>query len=263
MTPPRFENPIKQWVKQGKKVSGAWLQMASPIAAEIMARAGFDFLMIDMEHGPGDVLTLVAQCQAMNGSGAVPFVRAPWNDLVTIKRILDAGAYGVLVPYVNTKEEAQAAVRACKYPPQGIRGIAASPRAPGYGQNSMANYLTRANNETMVLVAVETPEAVAHLDDILMVEGLDAIFIGPMDLSTSLGHFGNPSHPDVVAVIAGIEKKILASGKSLATISGNWQQALDLYRRGYQMVLLMADGVALAGIAAERAMQFRKEFPER
>ena len=255
-----FENRVKRLIQQGKKVSGAWSQIASPLAAEIMARAGFDFLMIDMEHGPSDVLALIAQCQPLNGSNTVPFVRAPWNDFVAIKRILDAGAYGVLIPYVNTKAEAEAAVRACKYPPLGIRGIAGSPRAAGYGQNIM-NYLTRANDEIFVMTAVETPEAVANLDEILKVEGLDGIFIGPMDLSTSLGHFANPNVPEVQQVIAGIEKKVFASGKALATISGSWQQASELYKRGYQLVLLMADGSALGSIAAERVAQFRKEFP--
>ncbi len=261
MPTPVFENRVKRLVKQGKKVAGAWSQIASPMATEIMARAGFDFLMIDMEHGPGDVLALVAQCQAMNGWSAVPFVRAPWNDFVAIKRILDAGAYGVLVPYVNTKEEAQAAVCACKYPPQGIRGVAGSPRAAGYGQNSM-NYLKYANDEIFIMTAIETPEAVANLDEILAVEGLDAIFIGPMDLSTSLGYFGNPNNPHVQQVIAEIEKKVFVSDKALATISSSWQQALDLYKRGYQLVLLMADGVALGNLASERVAQFRQEFPE-
>jgi 2-dehydro-3-deoxyglucarate aldolase/4-hydroxy-2-oxoheptanedioate aldolase len=112
------------------------------------------------------------------------------------------------------------------------------------------------------MTAIETPEAVANLDAILTVEGLDGIFIGPMDLSTSLGYFGNPNNPHVQQVIAEIEKKVFASGKALATISGSWQQALDLYKRGYQLVLLMADGVALGSIAAERVAQFRQEFPE-
>jgi len=256
-----FENRVKRLIKQGKKMSGAWSQIASPMATEILARAGFDFLMIDLEHGPGDVLALVTQCQAMNGSDAVPFVRAPWNDFVVIKRILDAGAYGVLIPYVNTKAEAEAAVSACKYPPQGIRGVAGSPRAAGYGQNSM-NYLKYANDEIFIMTAIETPEAVANLDEILTVDGLDGIFIGPMDLSTSMGYFGNPNNPQVQQVIAGAEKKVLAGGKALATISGSWQQALELYKRGYQLVLLMADGVALGSLAAERVAQFRKEFPE-
>ena len=125
MTQP-FQNPVKQALQAGQKTAGAWLQIGSPITAEIMSQAGFDWLMIDMEHAPVDFMTLVNQMQAMAGGGAVPLVRAPWNDFVTIKRILDAGAYGVLVPYVNTRQEAEAAVQACKYPPQGTRGVGAA-----------------------------------------------------------------------------------------------------------------------------------------
>src|ERR1051325_8409164 len=119
-------NPLKQLLKDGKKTAGAWLQVASPITAEIMSRAGFDWLLIDMEHGPGDILTLIAQLQAMNGSGVVPLVRVASNDPVLIKRVLDAGAWGILVPNVQTKAEAKAAYAACKYQPEGIRGIAAN-----------------------------------------------------------------------------------------------------------------------------------------
>ena len=256
-----FENHVKQSLGQGKKVVGAWAQIASPITAEILAEAGFDVVMIDLEHGPGDIFALVAQIQALKGNPALPFVRAPWNDFVAIKRILDAGVYGVLVPYVNTRAEAEAAVRACKYPPDGIRGIAASPRAAGYGQNSMA-YLKRANDEVLVMTAVETPEAVANLDEILAVPGLDGIFIGPMDLSTSMGHFADPSQPDVQAAIATIEAKVLGAGKFLATVAGNWAQAQKLYQRGYGLLLVLADGTALAGLAAERVAQFRNEYPE-
>jgi 2-keto-3-deoxy-L-rhamnonate aldolase RhmA len=255
-----FQNPVKKMLKEGRKTVGAWLQVASPITAEIMARAGFDWLMIDLEHGPGDILTLVAQLQAMNGSGVTPFVRAPWNDFVIIKRILDAGVAGVLVPYVNTAAEAQAAVQACQYPPAGIRGVAASPRAPGYGQKSM-DYLKHANDEIFVMIAVETPVAIANLDEILTVKGLDGIFIGPMDLATSMGHFGDPSAPDVQAAIAGVEAKVFKAGKVLATVSGSWEQAQALYQRGYQLVTVMADGVALAKLAAEAVAKFRQAYP--
>ncbi len=256
-----FENTVKQKLGTGKKVVGAWCQIASPFTAEILAEAGFDVLMIDLEHGPGDILTLVGQIQAMKGNAALPFVRAPWNDFVVLKRILDAGVYGVLVPYVNTRAEAEAAVRACKYPPYGIRGIAASPRAAGYGQGSMA-YLKRANDEVLVMTAVETPEAVANLDEILAVPGLDGIFIGPMDLSTSMGFFADPSQAEVQSMIATIEEKVLAAGKFLATVAGNWPQAQKLYQRGYGLLLVLADGTALAALGAERVGQFRKEFPE-
>lgn len=260
MTPP-FENPLKRRLQQGKKSAGAWLQIASPFTAEIMSRAGFDWLIIDMEHGPGDILTLIGQLQAMNGSGVVPLVRAPWNDFVAIKRILDAGAYGILFPYINTREETEAAVRACQYPPQGIRGVAGSPRAAGYGQNSKA-YLSRANEEILIIAAVETPQAVSNLDEILSVPGLDGIFIGPMDLATSMGYPFDPGQPAVQETIAAIEKKVLAAHKFLGTVAGNWEQAQQKYEKGYQLMMLMADGVSLGKAAASVAAQFRAAYPD-
>lgn len=260
MTTP-FTNPVKQRLQEGQKTAGAWLQIASPISAEIMSRAGFDWLMLDLEHGPGDIFNLVSQMQAMNGSGCVPLVRAPWNDFVIIKRILDAGSYGILFPYINTKAEAEAAVRACKYPPAGIRGTAGSPRAAGYGQN-VQNYLPYANDQILILVAAETAEAVANLDEILSVPGVDGVFIGPMDLSTSMGHMGNPGHPEVQSAIKTIETKVLGAGKVLSTIAGTWDQAQQRYEQGYQMLMLMADGVALGKMASQLVGQFKAAYPQ-
>ena len=135
-----FENTLKTKLKAGKKTAGAWVQIASPFTAEILSSVGFDWLMLDMEHGPGDILTLVSQVHAMKGSESVPLVRTPWNDFVAIKRILDAGAQGVLIPYVNNKAEAEEAVKACKYPLEGIRGVAGSPRAPGWTERTRRPY---------------------------------------------------------------------------------------------------------------------------
>src|SRR5882724_872328 len=134
-TPDLAHNPVKQLLQEGKKTAGAWLQVASPITAEIMSRAGFDWLLIDMEHGPGDILTLIAQLQAMSASTVVPLVRVAGNDQLLIKRVLYAGAWGVLVPNVQSKAEAEAAYAACKYYPEGIRGIAANQRSAGFGNN--------------------------------------------------------------------------------------------------------------------------------
>jgi 2-dehydro-3-deoxyglucarate aldolase/4-hydroxy-2-oxoheptanedioate aldolase len=255
-----LENRVKRMLKDGEKTAGAWLQIASPFTAEIMSQAGFDWLMIDMEHGPGDILTLITQLQAMKGSETAAFVRAPWNDFVTIKRILDTGVHGLLIPYVNTREEAESAVQACRYPPQGIRGVAGSPRAQGYGQN-VREYLASANDEILLITAVETPVAVANLGDILSVEGVDGIFIGPMDLATNMGYLGDPTQLQVQEAISEIEKEVLEARKILATISGSWEQAQRLYDRGYQMVMLMADGVSLAKLAAEKVVQFREAYP--
>ena len=254
-----FENRVKRMLKEGKRTAGAWLQLASPFTAEILSQAGFDWLLIDMEHGPGDILTLISQLQAIKGSDAVALVRAPWNDFVVIKRILDTGVHGVLIPYVNTKQEAEQAVRACKYPPEGVRGVAGSPRAQGYAQHTQ-DYLRRANDEILVITAVETPTAMANLDEIQSVEGLDVIFIGPMDLATNMGYLGNPGHPEVQRAISEIEGKVLRAGKGLATISSTWEQARQLYDRGYQMVTLMADGVSLARLAAATVAEFRQVY---
>lgn len=254
-----YENPVKQKLKSGRKTSGAFLQLGSNISAEIMSGAGFDWLIVDMEHAPGDFANLLSQLQAMNGSDVVPFVRAPWNDAVAIKKILDTGVQGVLVPYVNTRAEAEAAVSACKYPPQGIRGVAGSPRAAGYGQNVKA-YIEKANRENIVLIAVETPEAVENLDEILQVSDLDGIFIGPMDLATSMGHVGNPGHEEVQRAIATIEEKVLASDKFLGTIAPAWDKAQAFYDKGYQWLILMQDSTGLAALAADTAAKFRDTY---
>lgn len=256
-----FENRVKRMLKARKKSAGAWAQLCSPTAAEILCRAGFDWLLIDMEHAPGDMQTLVAQLQAMGSSGVVPLVRAPWNDLVWIKRILDAGAYGVMIPYVNTREQAIAAVQACKYPPVGIRGIAGSPRAAGFGRD-IAGYLKRANDEILVILQVETPQAIQNLEEIGKVPGVDALFIGPMDLAASMGHLGNPAHPEVQAAVAEVEARARALGMPLGTISAGWEQARELYDRGYQLVTLLSDAVLLSKGSADAMVKFREAFPE-
>ena len=257
-----FYNPAKHLLKDGKKVLGAWLQMSSPYAAEIFAKAEIDVLMVDMEHGHNDILSLIEQFRAMGRFQGAPFVRAPWNDMVVIKRILDAGAYGILVPYVNTAEEARQAVAACKYPLEGIRGVAPSPRAPGFGMNS-TNYMKYANEETLVMTAVETLEAVEHIEEIVGVEGLDGIFIGPMDLATSMGHFCAPSHPEVQAAIQKVEETVIGSGKFLATVAGGMEDAKKKYDRGYGLVVAFADGGVLGSVAMQNVKEFREAYPHR
>ena len=257
-----FHNPVKELLRQKKKVCGGWLQLCSPMSSEIMGKAGFDFLMVDMEHAPNDVFMLIQQLQALKGYGVTPLARAPWNDMVAIKRILDAGVYGLLVPYVNTREEAEQAVANTKYPTLGVRGVAPSPRAPGFGMNSK-NYMERANDELLVMTAVETPEAVQNLDEILKVPGLDGIFIGPMDLATSMGHFCDPSAPEVQEAIAQVERKVFASDKYLATVAKDMDAAQKLYDRGYSMILSMSDSGYLAQGAMAAVKRFKEAYPQR
>jgi len=258
---PLFTNTVKRKMKAGGKTVGAWAQICSPAAAEIMAQAGFDWIAVDLEHAPTDPGILIDMVRAIEGAGVQPFVRAPWNDFVYIKRILDTGVSGVVVPYVNTREEAEAAVAACKYPPEGIRGMAGSPRAAGYGQNPM-DYLKRANDEILVITQIETRTAVENLDEILRIDALDGVFVGPMDLAASMGYLGDASQSEVQAVIRRIEVKAMAVGKILGTVAGNWNQAREMYARGYQMIMVMADGVALARTAAESVSAFREAYAE-
>ncbi|MGL6294443.1 HpcH/HpaI aldolase family protein [Eubacterium aggregans] len=254
-------NSAKKKLKEGKKLSGAWAQAGSNITAEILADSGFDVVMVDMEHGPGDISSLISRLQGMQGSDAVHFCRASWNDFVQMKRILDAGVYGLLAPYINTKEEAIQAVAATKYPTEGIRVVAGSLRAPHYGNNA-GDYMKKANDEIFVMVAIETPEAVAHLDDILSVEGLDGIFIGPMDLATSMGHFINPGAPEVQAAIKTVEDKVFKSDKILATVAGSWEYAQKKYEKGYSLLMLMSDTVPLGQTARKTVENFKKIYGE-
>ena len=256
----RLVNPLKRSLAQGRKCLGAWLQLCNPMSAEIFARSGFDFLVIDMEHAPGDFMNLLGQLYAIGGYPATPLVRAPWNDFVTIKRILDVGARGIHVPYVNTAEEACEAVRAVRYAPEGIRGIAGSPRACGYGLDGR-NYYGYANREILMYVALETPRAVANLDAIMKVDGVDGVFIGPMDLAASLGRLGDPGHDEVQKVIRSIEAKVVGSGKFLGTVAGGYETAAELFGRGYQYVVAMSDSVELAKRSKAMVDSFRKDNP--
>ena len=252
-----FYNDAKWRLKKGERLVGAWLQTGSPVTAEILAKAEFDFLMVDLEHGIGDTLTLFNQLTAISNYGVAPLVRAPWNDLATIKRILDIGVHGLLVPYVSTKEEAESVIKACKYPPEGIRGIAPSPRAGGFGMNGM-NYLSKANEQLLILVAIETPQAVLNIEEILSVEGLDGVFIGPMDLSTSMGFFCNPQAQQVKEAIARVEEAVQRSDKLIGTISGSTQQSNELIKKGYNFILAMSDSTTLGKVATQCVKEFKE-----
>jgi 2-keto-3-deoxy-L-rhamnonate aldolase RhmA len=254
-----IDNHAKHALKAGRATAGAWLSLCNGIAAEIMGDAGFDWLLIDMEHGHGDYQTLLGQLQALSGSRTTPIVRVQWNDPAVIKRVLDMGAHGVMIPLVGSRAEAEAAVRACKYPPEGIRGVAGGHRAGGFGRLA-ADYWKRANTEILVIVQVETREAVAQIDGMLGVAGVDVAFIGPADLAAALGHLGDPKHPDVVDAIGRVETAAKRAGVALGTISRNWEEARTLYGRGYQMVTLCSDAGLVSQGAAAAVATFRKDI---
>ena len=252
-----FDNQIMNKLRKKEPVSAAWAQLCSNMSAEILSEAGFDVLIIDMEHAPLDLPGLVSIIQATKGTGCVPFVRAPWNDMVWCKQILDAGAYGMHVPYVSTKEEAEYAVKSCKYAPQGWRGIAGSQRAVNFSMNK-AEYYERANKDLIVMVAIETPEGVDNIDQIASVEGLDGIFIGPADLSTSMGYFANPSAKEVQEAMRKIEAAVFKTDKFLGTVAPNVSSAKALYEKGYSLIYFLSDATDLSRMAQTAVKEFKE-----
>ena len=202
MTYSAFPNTFRRSVLAGERLIGCWCSLANPITTEILGLAGFDWLLLDAEHSPNDVLTLIPQLMALKDSLSAPVVRPPANDPVILKRLLDAGFYNFLIPFVESAEEAQRAVAATRYPPAGIRGVSVAQRSNRYG--TVPDYFTTVNDQICVLVQIESRIGLKNLDEICAVEGVDGIFIGPSDLAAALGHLGNPNHADVQQAIGDI-----------------------------------------------------------
>ena len=212
-------NLFKTALRNGQQQIGLWSGLCSNIASEIIAGAGFDWVVIDTEHAPNEVPGLLSQLQAMSNGTAEPVVRCAWNDAVLIKRILDVGARSLLVPFVQNAEEARRAVAATRYPPLGIRGVSVASRANLYGR--VAGYHRVAHESACVLVQVETRAALGEIEGIASVEGVDGIFIGPSDLAADFGHLANPRHPEVQAAIADGCARIRAAGKAAGILTGD------------------------------------------
>ena len=232
---------IKEAMKSGKAVNGCWINLFSPLVAEIVANAGYDSVLIDLEHGQGGELDAISMMQAVQGQDCAALLRVPVNDPVWLKRVLDAGVHGVMVPAVNDAEDAKAAVAACRYPPQGIRGMAATVvRASRFGMD-WQDYVARAADELLIMCQVESAKAVENVSAIADVEGVDMLFIGPFDLSASLGFLGQPDHESVMTSIAKVEAAAKAAGKLLGGIPTPGRSAQALYDAGYDLVLADAD----------------------
>ncbi|WP_407491939.1 HpcH/HpaI aldolase family protein [Pseudooceanicola sp. MF1-13] len=194
------KNRFKAALKEGRHQVGFWNTIAGPIVPEALAAHGFDWIVVDTEHTTTEAFQVHASLQAIAAYPEVSAVVRPVsNDPAYIKRYLDMGAQTLMIPFVQSVEEAEAAVTAMRYPPRGIRGMAGGTRASRYGM--VKDYMTRAEEELCLIVQVETVDAMEHLEDIAQVDGVDAVFIGPADLSGSMGHPGNQAHPDVVAAI--------------------------------------------------------------
>lgn len=245
---PAPTNMFKQRLKQGKLVIGCWAGFADPYPTELMATAGFDWLVIDGEHAPNDLKSITAQLQVLEGKHSEAVVRLPVGNEWLIKQMLDAGAQTLLIPMVESAEQARELVRACRYPPEGIRGSgAALARASQFA--AIPDYAQTANAQICLLVQVETVKGMDALDEILAVEGVDGVFIGPSDLAADMGLLGQTEHPDVRAAIEAGLGKIAASDKA-AGILALADEAADLYRAwGAQFLAVGIDVVMLAQAA--------------
>ncbi|WP_137045557.1 4-hydroxy-2-oxoheptanedioate aldolase [Pseudolabrys sp. FHR47] len=247
-------NAFKAGLRAKKLQIGLWQSLCSNIAAEICSDSGFDWLLLDTEHSPNEIPDLLSQLQALEKGTATPIIRPAWNDAVLIKRCLDIGTQTLLIPYVQSVEEAKAAVAATRYPPQGIRGVSVAARASRYGR--VPGYLTKANEEICVLVQVETRQSLDAIEAIANVEGVDGVFIGPSDLAASLGHLGNPQHAEVQAAMKDAVERLTKVGKPAGILTGNEDEARRYIDWGYLFVAVGSD----VGLLAKSADTLAKKF---
>ncbi len=253
-----MKNPLKEKLKRGEAVIGTFVEIGHPDVTEWLSQVGFDWLLLDSEHAPTGYETLQRMMQAMKGSDCVPIVRPQWNDHVVIKRVLDLGAYGVLVPWVNSKQEAENLVRYCKYPPEGIRGY--GPRRAGMFD---PDYYKTANDELLISIQIETQEALDNIDEILSVPGIDACYIGPWDLSVSLG-FSAPPDWNAPRYQAAFDRVLEASAKygkpaGMFGIMDNIEWAI---KKGFTFNTVESDDALLiwsARLAVEKARNAAKK----
>ena len=252
------ENAVKRLWEQDRPAFGGWLTISSAFSAEVMAHQNLDWLCIDMQHGLIDYDTALAMLQAISTTATTPFVRVPWNDSAIIMKMLDAGAYGVIVPMVNSRAEAEAAVAACRYPPQGIRSFGPI-RAVYYAG---LDYFAHANQELSCIPQIETTAALENLDEILSVEGVDAVYIGPMDLSISLGL--PPQMDSDLPAYAEARQRILEACRRHNVVAGIHSTVATTPKRiaeGFRMVLASSDSGALARAVGEDIRAVRGADP--
>ncbi|WP_316149676.1 2-dehydro-3-deoxyglucarate aldolase [Cupriavidus sp. BIC8F] len=236
-------NAFRNAVLAQQRQIGLWCSLASPVTAEIIGLAGFDWLLLDTEHAPNDPLTLLPQLMALKDSPSAPVVRPPWNDPVLLKRLLDLGFYNFLIPFVESAEQARQAVSATRYPPLGTRGVSMTQRSNRYG--TVPGYFEQINDNICVLVQIESRKGVDAAEEISAVEGVDGIFIGPNDLAAACGHLGNPNHPEVQAEIARIFAAAQRAGKAVGTLTPVEADARRYLDMGASFVAVGLDHVLL------------------
>lgn len=250
-------NHFKHALASGRSQIGIWSSLPSPYVSELIAGSGFDWVLLDTEHSPNDVPIVLQQLQAVAAdrvSRSHPVVRPAWNDPVLIKRYLDIGAQTLLLPFVQNAGEARAAVSAMRYAPRGVRGMGGSMRASHFGRDD--RYVADSENELCLLVQVETQEALEQLEDIAAVDGVDGIFIGPADLSASMGYPGQPMHPAVSKAIDDAIVRIRATGKAPGILMVNEERARQCLALGAQFVAVAMDLLLLRNASDAVAARF-------
>ncbi len=255
-------NRTKARLKAGGAVVGAWLAVPSIVSTRFLASLGWDYLTVDMEHQPIDIESASAMFGAIAAAGVTPLARIPWNTAENIKRVLDCGAHGIVVPMVNTREEAELAVAAAKYPPQGFRSVGGSLHAMNFGADP-ATYYARANDEILVVVQAESPQGVANADAILSVPGVDAVFIGPNDLLAQMGHTPRMEspEPEFVAALETIRTTADRYGVAAGIHTANFEQCNRRLREGFRFMALASDARFL--VAGAQAELSKLEIPGR
>jgi 4-hydroxy-2-oxoheptanedioate aldolase len=249
-------NSFKTAIANHKPQIGLWLALADAYCAEICAGAGFDWLLIDGEHAPNDIRSILAQLQALAPYPVHPVVRPPVGDVALIKQLLDIGAASLLIPMVESADQARLLVSAVRYPPRGVRGVASAlVRAARW--NGIPDYLDSADDDVCLLLQIETARGLDNIERITAVEGVDGLFIGPADLSASLGHRGHPEHPEVQAAIADAIRRIRAAGKAAGILTRDEKLVREYLQQGCSFIAVGADVTLLSRGARELAAKFK------
>lgn len=248
-------NALKHNLQAGKLQTGCWVSLASHASAEICAGAGFDWILIDMEHAPNELHMVHHQLHAAAAYPVSVVVRAPWNDTVLIKRLLDVGVQTLLLPYVQNEAEARRAVAAVRYPPRGVRGVSTNSRANRFGR--VTDYFKRAEDEICLVLQMESRSALAQLEQIAAIDGVDGLFIGPQDLAADMGHLANPAHPDVQAVIADAIPRMKKTGKAAGILAFVEADARRWIEHGARFVAVTSDQYLLARETAAVAAKYK------
>ena len=253
-----METNFKQRLKNGEAVHGCWLNMGSSISAEIVGSAGFDWVLIDLEHGVGSEPNLIFQLQALEGTGTIPLVRSESFDIARVKRILDMGASGIMFPQIQNSQEAKHAISNMYYPPIGRRGLAKMIRATKYAAD-FDTYFNSVADNLVGVIQIETLESLRHLDEIAAIEGVDVLFLGPADLSLALGIFGHWEHKDFISAVEAISRAADKAGKAAGVLFFDVDQYEFYYNHGFRFLASGSDMVFISQGAKSLAIELDQQ----